>query len=144
MFAMQSFVTLLLILTFSGGVIARVMELTGFSQYLCNFVLGVIITVYAMENFILLGDLTNQGKNLDSKHTNEIKNAKHMSDIAVKNDRLANDNSKLKEELRRIKQKVNQETTTTLTWRDGWPISKYTIPLDSLEVINSPITQNHE
>lgn len=68
-------------LSVGGSLFSSIMHYIGIPQYICNFIFGLIITLYALENLVLFSDL---------KKCNEILQNNKAHSVTIKN--LSNSN----------------------------------------------------
>ena len=52
-----AYIILFIALSIGGMVFSSTMQYRGISQFECNFIFGMIISLYAMENLVLFSDL---------------------------------------------------------------------------------------
>jgi hypothetical protein len=111
---MRTYVALFLMLYTAGLIFSKLADMTGFSFYTCNFVYGVIIAMYVMENWALLRDLKEmRAKSPDmvvreeDMRKNELENI--MAALFVRIDVLTRENAQLRESHKREKIKRRLE-----------------------------------
>lgn len=129
---MKAYVVLFLILYLSGVFVAKLAEYLGFSLYACNFLYGIIIAMFAMENWSLLNELETLQSccNALKRRGSDERNADIIvAELAAKIDALLKENGSLKES--GCVFKVNQELSSlnrsrarvrmsVRDWRSAW------------------------
>ena len=115
-----AYIILFTILGITGNVLAKLVEYQAFSQYTCNFVYGVVITIFALENWTLLMDINQCNRNLQDResHMNVIKN------LTETNHTLVQRNIHLKNEIMRIntadRERGDEAIKCIINWRYAW------------------------
>ena len=99
-FKAKVYITLFIILSLSGTFLAAAAEYMGCPQYACNFIFGMIVTVYIMENWTLAGELNYRDTPIDTDNRNKIPVIK---ELLVTNAILAYQMEKLKRRLQHTK-----------------------------------------
>jgi hypothetical protein len=92
------YTVLFTILCTGGCLLESIIQYTQCPQYVCNFIFGFIITLYAMENLTLFADL-NKCKELLKNEGAHIATINHL---AAQHNTLKRQNSNLKEELEKL------------------------------------------
>lgn len=114
------YIMLITILGMAGHVLAKVVEYYAIPQYYCNFVYGVIISIFGMENWTLLMDLNHCNQYLQEKesHLNIIKNLTETNLLLVKR------NMHLKDEIMRLnaedRERGDEAIKCIIHWRCRW------------------------
>ena len=91
------YTTLFVMVSFVGTVICSITAYLNFPQYTYNFIYGVVITVYMMENWSLLVDLDQSNEN--SKH--EKAHIEIINMLTLTNNKLVTEITILKEDMKK-------------------------------------------
>lgn len=99
---MNAYIAFCFLVCIAGYIVSTLAYMTGVPSYVCNFVYGVIIAVYAMENWTLLRDLNEMSKKNPDKVACLEYHDKHelekiMSALFVRIDVLTKENALLRE-----------------------------------------------
>ena len=96
---MRIYATLFVMVSFVGTVICSITAYLNFPQYTYNFIYGVVITVYMLENWSLLVDLDQSNEN--SKH--EKAHIEIINMLTLTNNKLATEIIILKEDIKKLR-----------------------------------------
>ncbi len=91
-----AYTMLCIALSVGGSLFSSIMHYIGIPQYICNFIFGLIITLYALENLVLFSDL----KKCNELLQHEGAYMSTIKSLSTSNNSLKLQNSKLTEELR--------------------------------------------
>ena len=115
-----AYIILLTLLGITGNIIAKAVEYYAIPQHTCNFVYGIIITIFVIENWSLLTDISYY-----SKHQQEIES--HIAIIKTlteKNNRLMQHNVVLTNEIMRIntaqRERGDEAIKCIINWKYMW------------------------
>jgi hypothetical protein len=104
-------------------ILAKAMEFMMFPQYTCNFIHGIIITLYALENWSLLSDLK---YNQVTDHTRSDENSHNyiIKELSLANKELSDKNIQLKDEITILREKerlLNSKQNLGIShWKRKW------------------------
>lgn len=104
----MAYVILVGILYIAGFVVSKLADITGVPFYICNFVYGVIIALYAMENWTLLKDVEKMRSEGIVERVEDLGNKdfkKIVAALVARIDALENQNEQLREACRKEKNK---------------------------------------
>jgi hypothetical protein len=127
------------ILSLSGAFIAYAVQAMALSQYLCNFVYGAIITIYALENWCLLVDLNKRNEIVlnDKGHITIIK------ELTATNHILVCQNNELKRKLEKSKpvKIIEKPVHCIISWHNKWNIHCSTNNFTPPPIMTAPTTR---
>ena len=111
-----AYLVLFIILGISGHVLASAVEHYKISQYICNFIYGVLITLFLMENWTLLMDSNQLMK--DAKQIEP--HVKIIKQLTETNHTLVQRNTALKNELKSINQREAERGHEAIRYIMHW------------------------
>lgn len=95
-----AYTMLCIALSMGGSMFSNIIHYIGLPQWFCNFIFGLLITLYAMENLVLFSDL----KKCNELLQNKCAYISAIKDLTTSNDSLKEQNSSLTEELRELRE----------------------------------------
>jgi hypothetical protein len=117
-----SYAVLLTILSFFGVMTAISVEYFEYSQYFCNFLYGVVITLYVVENWTLLADLQQK-----SGHSCQYSDNGHIAiitELTSTNHELARHNTRLKDTIAKLNEHIltleETQSRNITNWKNQW------------------------
>ena len=112
-----AYIILFTLIGITGTLLAKITEYCGMSQYMSHFIYTVIITIYAVENWILLLDLDQRS---DVIH-NERGYIQRIRNLTETNISLARENAKLKGEMTQLgTQNSVDNIQSIILWKSLW------------------------
>ena len=107
-------------LMISGALIAKVAQFSGISQNTFNFVCGVIITIYMIENWSLLMDAGYKADQTDQDKANYEK----INNLTVANNTLTNKIEELECKIKSTENsKINGKSWCINCWKNEWNLN---------------------
>ena len=144
---MKAYFALCFLVCIAGYIVSTLAYMSGVPSYLCNFVYGVIIAVYAMENWALLRDLNKMSKKDPDKvacfeyhYTHELEEI--AAALFAKIDVLTKENAQLREFTGNKRDKTKRRIEIHAN-SDNSPVKRSQSAHESIILLNDRWTKKH-